>query len=46
MSFRLRGGQHFKKRKPQFSGKSCAKSIKVARVRITETGRRALRGNE
>jgi len=45
MSFRLRGGQPFQKRKPQPSRKSCGKSIKVARVRITEAGRRALRGN-
>src|SRR6516225_9739082 len=41
MSFRLRGGQPFQKRKPQSSGKSCGKSIKVARARITEAGRRA-----
>ena len=41
MSFRLRGGQPFQKRKPQSSGKSCGKSIKVARVRIIEAGRRA-----
>src|SRR5262245_7092050 len=44
MSFRLRGGQPFQKRKPQSSGKSCGKSIKVAHVRITEAGRRAHRG--
>ena len=31
-SFRLRGGQPFQKRKPQSSGKSCGKSIKVARA--------------
>src|SRR5215831_6180509 len=42
MSFRLRGGQPFQKRKSQSSGKSCGKSIKVARVRITEAGGRAL----
>ena len=28
MSFRLRGGQPFQKRKPQSSGKSCGKSIR------------------